>query len=182
MAVTLSPLGGAAGQFFSNAGVPLAGGKIYTYAAGTTTNKATYTTSSGATAHTNPIILDSNGRIPGGEIWLLSTDSYKFVIKDSTDVLLGTYDNLAGGATSIALDQLIANLASPTGATMVGYGAGTVATALARETWEEAGLRVNAIAPGLMRGPATQRMVASDAAAKQIAATFTLYANGVELP
>lgn len=131
MAVTLSPLGGAAGQFFSNAGVPLAGGKIYTYAAGTTTNKATYTTSSGATAHTNPIILDSNGRIPGGEIWLLSTDSYKFVIKDSTDVLLGTYDNLAGGATSIALDQLIADLASSTGATMVGYGAGTVATALA---------------------------------------------------
>lgn len=131
MAVTLSPLGGAAGQFFSNAGVPLAGGKIYTYAAGTTTNKATYTTSSGATAHTNPIILDSNGRIPGGEIWLLSTDSYKFVIKDSTDVLLGTYDNMAGGATSIALDQLIANLASSTGATMIGYTTGTVATALA---------------------------------------------------
>lgn len=131
MAVTLSPLGGAAGQFFSNAGVPLAGGKIYTYAAGTTTNKATYTGSTGATAHTNPIVLDSTGRVPGGEIWLLSTDAYKFVIKDSADVLLGTYDNLAGGASSISLAQLIADLASPTGAAMIGYTTGTVATALA---------------------------------------------------
>jgi hypothetical protein len=40
MAVSLSPLGGAATQFFDNNGVILSGGKLYTYAAGTTTPQA----------------------------------------------------------------------------------------------------------------------------------------------
>ena len=95
MPVFLSPIGGAGWQFFTNSGVPLSGGKLYTYAAGTTTPKATYTSSSGSTAHTNPIILDSAGRVPGGEIWLL-TPPYKFVLHTSTDVLIATYDNISG--------------------------------------------------------------------------------------
>ena len=95
MAVFLSPVGGAAAQFFTNNGVILSGGKLYTYAAGTTTPAATFTSSSGNTNHTNPIILDSAGRVPGGEIWL-SAASYKFVLKDSNDVLIATYDNISG--------------------------------------------------------------------------------------
>lgn len=95
MAVFLSPVGGVAAQFFDNNGVILSGGKLYTYAAGTTTPKATYTSSSGGTAHTNPIILNSAGRVPGGEIWLLAS-SYKFSLYTSTDVLIGTYDNILG--------------------------------------------------------------------------------------
>ena len=101
MAVFLSPVGGAAAQFFTNNGVPLTGGKLYTYAAGTTTPEVTYTSSSGITAHTNPIILDSAGRVPGGEIWLTSV-SYKFVLNTSADVLIATYDNIRGfGSTSV---------------------------------------------------------------------------------
>jgi hypothetical protein len=101
MAVFLSPVGGAAAQFFTNNGVPLTGGKLYTYAAGTTTPEVTYTSSSGSTAHTNPIILDSAGRVPGGEIWLTSA-SYKFVLNTSADVLIATYDNIRGfGSTSV---------------------------------------------------------------------------------
>jgi hypothetical protein len=96
MAVNLSPVGGAAAQFFNNNGGPLAGGKIYTYAANTTTNQATYTSYSGATAHTNPIILDSAGRVPGGEIWLTNGLQYKFIVKTSTEVLIGTYNNITG--------------------------------------------------------------------------------------
>jgi len=96
MPVNLSPLGGAASQFFDNNGVILTGGKIYTYAAGTTTPQATYTSSSGATPHANPIILDSAGRVPGGEIWLTDNLGYKFVIETSTGILLGTYDNVSG--------------------------------------------------------------------------------------
>ncbi len=96
MAVNLSPVGGVAGQFFDNNGNPLTGGKLYTYAAGTTTNQATYTSASGTTAHTNPIVLDAGGRVPSGEIWLTDGVQYKFVLKNSSDVTIGTYDNIIG--------------------------------------------------------------------------------------
>jgi hypothetical protein len=102
MAVFLSPVGGVAAQFFTNTGSVLTGGKLYTYAAGTTTPLASYTTSAGSTARTNPIVLDSAGRVPdGGEIWLTSAQ-YKFVLKDSNDVLIATWDNVSGaGANNI---------------------------------------------------------------------------------
>jgi len=96
MAVNLSPVGGAAAQFFTNSGVILSGGKLYSYLAGTTTPAVTYTSSSGNTAHTNPIILDSAGRVPGGEIWLTAGISYKFSLYTSADVLIATYDNIVG--------------------------------------------------------------------------------------
>jgi hypothetical protein len=101
MAVFLSPMGGAAAQFFTNTGAVLTGGKLYTYAAGTTTPLASYTTSAGNVARTNPIILDAAGRVPtGGEIWITPAQ-YKFLLKDSTDVLIATYDNIYGiGAAS----------------------------------------------------------------------------------
>lgn len=95
MAVFLSPIGGAGWQFFNNDGTVLSGGKIYTYAAGTTTPKATYTTSAGNIAHSNPIVLNSAGRVPTGEIWL-TVSTYKFVLNTSTDVLIATYDNISG--------------------------------------------------------------------------------------
>ena len=96
MAVFLSPVGGAAAQFFTNTGAVLTGGKLYTYAAGTTTPLASYTTNAGNVARTNPIILDAAGRVPsGGEIWILPV-SYKFILRDSTDVLIATYDNIFG--------------------------------------------------------------------------------------
>jgi hypothetical protein len=105
MTVFLSPVGGVAAQFFTNNGVPLSGGKLYTYAAGTTTPAATYTSSSGATPHANPIVLDSAGRVPGGEVWLTALP-YKFVLKDSTDVLIATYDNVSGiGAASYLVNN-----------------------------------------------------------------------------
>ena len=96
MAVFLSPVGGVAAQFFTNTGAVLTGGKLYTYAAGTTPPLTSYTTSAGTVARTNPIILDAAGRVAeGGEIWITSA-SYKFVLTDSTDVLIATYDNISG--------------------------------------------------------------------------------------
>jgi hypothetical protein len=96
MSVTPSPIAGFAGQFFDNNGTILSGGKIFTYAAGTTTPQATYTNALGLTPHANPIILDSAGRVPGGEIWLTDGLVYKFVIETSTNILIGTYDNITG--------------------------------------------------------------------------------------
>jgi len=90
--VNLSSLAGSGSQFFDNSGVPLSGGLIYTYAAGGTTPLVTYTSSTGLTAHPNPIVLDSAGRV--NEIWIAEGTSYKFVVKTSVGVTIGTFDNL----------------------------------------------------------------------------------------
>ena len=98
MTVNISLFAGIGAQLFTDDGVPLAGGLIYSYQAGTTTPKVTYTSSAGNIAHTNPIILNSAGRVPSGEIWL-TAGSYKFLLATSTNVTIATYDNVfsAGG-------------------------------------------------------------------------------------
>jgi hypothetical protein len=90
--VLLSPVGNGQ-QFFDNNGVPLAGGLIYTYQAGSSTLLTTYTTVNGNIANTNPIVLDAYGRTPS-EIWMQTGYSYKFVIQTSAAVTLQTLDNL----------------------------------------------------------------------------------------
>ena len=95
MSVNLSPFAGAGAQFFTDAGTPLTGGLLYSYAAGTTTPATTYTSSDGATANSNPIVLDAAGRVPY-EIWLTSGSSYKFVLKTSVGTTVGTWDNIDG--------------------------------------------------------------------------------------
>jgi hypothetical protein len=106
MSLNLSPLAGAGWQFFDNNGVPLSGGLIYTYIAGTTTPAPTYTSGSGVVANTNPIVLDAAGR-PPAEIWLNGNYSYKFVLQTSLNVLIWTMDNLSGspsaGTQSVAV-------------------------------------------------------------------------------
>ena len=102
MAVNLSPIGNGF-QFFTNTGIPLNGGYIYTYQAGSSTPLATYTTSEGTIANTNPIQLGTDGR-PPQEIWLTAGYSYKFILTDSSAVQIATYDNLYGipGSTASA--------------------------------------------------------------------------------
>lgn len=94
MAVNLAPIGNGF-QFFTNNGAPLNAGQIYTYQAGSSTPLATYTDSSGLVANTNPIILGTDGR-PANQIWLTDGYFYKFILKDSDDVTIQTYDNLYG--------------------------------------------------------------------------------------
>ncbi len=95
MSAILSPVGGAAAQFFNNLGVILAGGQLFTYAAGTVSPLATYTDSTQATSNPNPIVLDSTGR-PPNEVWLLNSTGYKFVLKDANNTTIGTWDNIQG--------------------------------------------------------------------------------------
>lgn len=95
MSVSLSPLGGAGWQFFNDNGVPLSGGLLYTYLAGTTTPAVTYTSATGLTANSNPIVLNAAGR-PPYEIWLDNINSYKIVLKTSSNVQLWSMDNITG--------------------------------------------------------------------------------------
>jgi hypothetical protein len=90
--VLLSPYG-IGQQFFDDNGVPLAGGLIYTYQAGSSTPLVTYTTNAGTIANANPIVLDAAGRVPQ-EIWLLTGFSYKFVLQNADAVLIQTLDNI----------------------------------------------------------------------------------------
>jgi hypothetical protein len=97
MTVGLSPVAGAGWQFFDANGVPLSGGKLYTYAAGTTTPQTTYTSASGTESNANPIILNSEGRVSGtNEVWLDSAVAYKLILKTSADVQLWSADDLSG--------------------------------------------------------------------------------------
>lgn len=57
-------------QYFSNNGVPLSGGCIFTYQSGTSTPLASYTDYTGSVPNSNPIVLGSDGR-PPNDIWLL---------------------------------------------------------------------------------------------------------------
>jgi len=123
MAVNLSALAGAGQQFFDNNGNPLSGGKLWSYQAGTTTPQTTYTTAFGNVAHTNPIILDSAGRVATGQIWLTAGQNYKFVLKTSTEVTIATWDNITGiNGTGIATNANNVEYDPPfTGAVTSGY-------------------------------------------------------------
>lgn len=78
-------------QFFDANGDPLAGGQLFTYAAGTTTKQNTYTDNTGNTPLPNPIVLNARGEIAPSATstscgcWLDPTLGYKFVLSPATD-------------------------------------------------------------------------------------------------
>ena len=116
MAVNLSPIGNGQ-QFFDNTGLPLNAGLLYTYQAGSTTPLTTYTDIGGLTANTNPIVLDTSGRL-SNEVWLTYGYNYKFVLKNSAGVTIGTYDNIYG----IIGVQAAAGTTIPAGMISLWYG------------------------------------------------------------
>jgi hypothetical protein len=99
-------------QFFDANGNPLVGGKLFTYAAGTTTPQATYTDYNGATANTNPVIFNSRGE---AAVWC-GNSRYYMELKDANDTLIWTADNVNG-----ANGPTLALLAASNGATLIGY-------------------------------------------------------------
>ncbi len=90
--------------------VPIPGGKLYTYAAGTTTPLATYSDAGGATPLANPVILDANGI---AQIYL-GTASYKFLLTDSVGATIYPYpiDNVQPDAAATQLRNDLASTAS----------------------------------------------------------------------
>jgi hypothetical protein len=128
------PLQAPYAQFFDSNGDPLSGGKVYTYIAGTTTPKATYTDAGGLTPAANPIILDSSGR---AAIWIVGT--YRIDVYTSADVLVRSTDEVpaftAGGDMTKAIydaanivQQLVGTTAVQTlsNKTFIGLNCGAV--------------------------------------------------------
>jgi hypothetical protein len=84
-------------RFFDANGVPLVGGQLYSYVAGTSTLKNTYAGESLTSTNPNPVILDENGE---ASVWL--SGSYKFSLYDANGNLQWTVDNITDVGTLIA--------------------------------------------------------------------------------
>lgn len=85
---------------FDSNGKPLSGGKLFSYAAGTTTPLSTFTDATGATFNANPVILDSTG---SAKVFLGSVSSYKFVLQNQFGVQQWSVDNIIGGSAYISI-------------------------------------------------------------------------------
>ena len=109
---------------FDANGEPLAGGKLYTYEAGTTTPKNSFTTQDESVANTNPVILDADGY---ADVWL-GTGFYKLVLTDSADVTLWTIDDVVGAASNAFSSQVV-SVSTNTNITSVYENNTVVATA-----------------------------------------------------
>lgn len=83
-------------------GTPNAGGRVCTYAAGTTTPLASYANATCTAANTNPVILDANGE---ADIWI--PGPYKLVVQDASGVQQYAVDNLYGltGESAASLED-----------------------------------------------------------------------------
>ena len=99
-------------QFFDMDGRPLAGGKLYSYQANTTTAQATYTTKAATVANPNPVILDAGGYVPATGVWLGATYSYKLMLTDASGNTMWTIDDIqgsgAGGTQVVSVDNIAA--------------------------------------------------------------------------
>ena len=89
-------------QFLDDDGIPLTGGKLYSFEAGTTTPQPLYTDPqlTPGLEYDNPIILDAAGR-PPGPIFALTTPAYKYRVDDANDVtVIGPCDFIISSAPS----------------------------------------------------------------------------------
>lgn len=138
MSINLSAFAGAGAQFFDDNGDPLSGGLLYVYDAGTTTPVNTFTSKSGTTLNTNPIVLDAAGRTPN-EIWLTGGVLYKFRLRDSDGVLIGDYDNIPAIDDPTGVNNLISvsgtnTLIGTSPSPIIAYSAGQLSSFIAANT------------------------------------------------
>lgn len=88
--------------FIPGGNTPGNGVQLFFYVAGSATKQTVYKDSTGSTAWTNPLVLDSGGNLPsGGEVWFQAGATYKVVWApaNDTDPPVSPYwskDNLSG--------------------------------------------------------------------------------------
>jgi hypothetical protein len=106
-------------QFMDSNGDPAVGYKMFFYAAGSSTKQNTYTDSTGNTANSNPLVLNSLGQ-PDTEIWFTAGLTYKIVFAPPTDTdppasAIWTINDQKGqNDTTVTIDQWVASGAAPT--------------------------------------------------------------------
>ncbi len=101
MAQVLTGIASPLVQFFTDAGAPLAGGLVYTYAAGSTTPIPSYSDAAGTVANSNPVVLDASGKA----VIYLGPVVYKLDVQNSLGVSQDGYprDNVNGSLWTGAL-------------------------------------------------------------------------------
>ncbi len=97
---------------FDANGDPLVGGRLYSFAAGTSTPQDTFTTRAGTIANTNPVILDANGE---ADVWTTPGLLYKFTLKDTADVEQWSVDNYPSGEQVASTTSGLAATVDPGG-------------------------------------------------------------------
>jgi len=95
-----TPLSWIFSQFLDSDGVPVSGGKLYSFIAGTSSPAAVFTDSTLLVPYSNPIILDTAGR-PPGPIYPPVSPALKFRLDDANDVtVVGPWDAIIASAPS----------------------------------------------------------------------------------
>ena len=87
-----SPINAPVFRAFDPNGQPLSGGKLFSYAAGSSTPLATYADAARVTPNTNPVILDSTGQ---AKIFM-GLANYKFILQDANGVQQWSIDSVNG--------------------------------------------------------------------------------------
>lgn len=83
---------GAWNPALDSAGVSISGAKLYTYIAGTTTPKTTYTTVALSTPQANPVVADSAGRFP--ELWAADGATFDLKWTDAAGVQITLFQSV----------------------------------------------------------------------------------------
>lgn len=105
-------------QLFNNVGLPLQGGFVNTYVAGSVnTPLATFTDSTGTTQNANPIALSSTGRLVAASgapvaCWVPAGVNIKMVITDASGAFILGLDNIPAWNDPTALLTLLATVSS----------------------------------------------------------------------
>ena len=174
-------------QQFTDAGLPAASHRLYTYAPGTTTQKVAYTDAAAAIPHTYTsdgigglyIALNARGELPAS--LFLTAGGYDLALKTPAGVTVWT--RRASG-TDDAGSGVSTSLAAPTGSTLVGWLAaatGSIYATLADWLgWQR--LNVMYFMTSTQRSNARSRVASGDcAAAFQAAVTAAGAAGGGEV-